>query len=83
MEEILQSIKREMGEDHAMCVSNRLQDALKRNKELQASLPDFSDAIDPFANMPPLDERNSNAQVEDRVGSLLSPVVPVFTKITC
>jgi hypothetical protein len=82
MEEILQSIKREMGEDHAAFVNTQLKDASKRCKELQASLPDVSDAIDPFAEMPPLCERNANAQVKDQVDFPLSPI-SVLKPITC
>jgi hypothetical protein len=82
MEEALQSIKREMGEDHASYVSSQLQDAVKRSNELQAGLPDFSDAIDPFADMPPFDERNATAQVEDPVGSPLF-AISIFKRIIC
>jgi len=69
MEDILESIKREIGEDHALYVNNQLQDALKRSKELRAGLPDFSDAIDPFTYMPLLDERIANTQAKDQVDS--------------
>lgn len=74
MEEILQSVKREMGEDHALYVNNQLQDAIKRSRELQVNLPDYSNAVDPFVDMPPLEEKNANPQVKDQVGSALSPV---------
>lgn len=82
MEEILQLIKREMGEDHAVFVNTQLKNASKRGKELQASLPDLSDAVDPFAEMPPLGERNANAQVKDKVCSPLSPI-SVLKQIAC
>jgi hypothetical protein len=69
MEEVLQSVRHDMGQDHAAYVQNQLQDASKRRKELQASFPDFSDAIDPFSEMQLIDERNSTAYDSDQVGS--------------
>ena len=68
MEEALQSIKREMRENHAKYVNNQLQDALKISKEIQASMPDLSDDIDPFVHIPPLDGRNATAKVQNQVG---------------
>jgi hypothetical protein len=82
MEDVLESIKREMGKDHALYVNNQLQDALKRSKELRAGLPDFSDAIDPFTDMPLLDERIANTQAKDQVDSPLSPI-SLFAQIIC
>lgn len=58
-----------MRQDHAVHVKNQLQDASKRSKELQTSLPDFSDAVDPFSEIPLMDERNATAQVKNQVGS--------------
>ena len=58
-----------MGQDHAAYVQNQLQDASKRRKELQASFPDFSDAIDPFSEMQLRYERTSTAHNNDQVGS--------------
>lgn len=72
MEEVLQSVRHDMGKDHAAYVQNQLQGASKRWKELQASFPDFSDAIDPFSEMQPIDERNSSAHDNNQVSSWLS-----------
>jgi hypothetical protein len=69
MEEVLQSVRHDMGQDHAAYVQNQLQDASKRRKELQASFPDFSDAIDPFSGMQLIDERNSTEHDNHQVGS--------------
>jgi hypothetical protein len=69
MEKVLQSVRHDMGQDHAAYVQNQLQDASKRREELQASFPDFSDAIDPFSEMHLIDERNSTAHDNNQVGS--------------
>lgn len=60
-----------MRENHAKYVNNQVQDASKRSKEIQASMPDLSDDIDPFVHMPSLDERNAAAKVQNQVGSPL------------
>jgi hypothetical protein len=69
MEEVLRSVRHDMGQDHAAYVQNRLQDASKRRRELQASFPDFSDAIDPFSEMQLIGERNSTEHGNYQVGS--------------
>ncbi len=66
VEEVLRSIWRDMGRDHALYVKDQLQEALKRSEELRGSLPQFSDAIDPFAEMPAIHERNAT-QTKDQV----------------
>jgi hypothetical protein len=80
MEEVLQSVRHDMGQDHAAYVQNQLQYASKRRKELRASFPNFSDTIDPFSEMQLIDERNSIAHDNDPVGSWLS-ATPGFIQI--
>jgi hypothetical protein len=63
MEDILQLIKKDMEGDHAAYVNSQLVGALKRSSELQECLPDFTDNIDPFSNIPPLDG-NGNPTTE-------------------
>jgi hypothetical protein len=70
MEDILQSIKQEMERDHAVYVNAQLLGAMETSNELRKCLPNFSDDVDPFASMHPLDS-NTHATMEtsDRVGS--------------
>jgi hypothetical protein len=70
MEDVLESVKKDMEADHAAYVYTQLLAALKRSNELQESLPDFRDKVDPFANMPPIDEKiNETMEIDHQVGS--------------
>jgi hypothetical protein len=58
-----------MGKDHGVYVKNQLGNASKRSIELQAGQPDFSEAIDPFSDMAPMNEKMATSHAKHLVSS--------------